>query len=131
MPTRLRSRRHRHSTTPFALLHLETRRLLAGAANAVAMDCIDHLDEAGALTASDHFDDFHSGRGEGDSVGSTWGSGPQNLEYSYRNLTNGGLPGGLSSAQIHDIMEEAMLLWTAVAPLRMTEVIEGGSPDHV
>src|SRR5688572_1222791 len=43
-------------------------------------------------------------------------STPVSLSYSYSNLLNGALPGGLSASQLTDAVEEAMQVWTAVAP---------------
>src|SRR4051812_24488498 len=58
---------------------------------------------------------------------------PASLRYSYSNLLNGGLPtasGFGTSAQIRSSMEEALGLWTAVAPIQFTEVPDSGGPTN-
>jgi hypothetical protein len=48
------------------------------------------------------------------------------VTYSYSNLLNGGLGGGLSAAQIKAAIQEALGRWAAVAPLRFVELRDGG-----
>src|SRR5213078_2782557 len=58
---------------------------------------------------------------------------PLALRYSYSNLLDGGLPtatGFGSNAQIRAAMEEALGLWTAVAPIQLTEVPDSGGPTN-
>lgn len=57
------------------------------------------------------------------------------VTYSYSNLLNGGLGGGLSAARIKAAIQEAFSRWAAVAPLRFVEqrdagpVVGGGDYD--
>lgn len=48
------------------------------------------------------------------------------LTYSYSNLLDGGLGGGLSSTAIRAAIQEALSRWAAVAPLRFIEVPDSG-----
>jgi hypothetical protein len=53
-----------------------------------------------------------------------------NLTYSFSNLLDGAMLGGLSSAQLESAAEEALGLWSAVTPLRFTETTDSGPlPD--
>jgi len=63
--------------------------------------------------------------------GSKWsqpgGKGtPVTITYSYSNLLNGSLPGGLNSLQIKGIVQEALGLWAKYAPLNFVEVNDSG-----
>src|SRR5688500_13085512 len=49
-----------------------------------------------------------------------------NLSYSFSNLLDGGLPGGLSAAVLESAIEEALQVWSAVAPLKFTELLDSG-----
>lgn len=49
-----------------------------------------------------------------------------NITYSYSNLLNGGMAGGLSSAQLKAGIQEALGVWAAVSPLNFTEVADSG-----
>jgi hypothetical protein len=51
---------------------------------------------------------------------------PVTLTYSYSNLLDGNLPGGLSPIQIRSAVEEAMGLWASAAPLHFVEVVDSG-----
>jgi hypothetical protein len=51
---------------------------------------------------------------------------PVALSYSYSNLLDGLLPGGLSATQIASAIEEAMQVWAAVAPLHLTQRVDSG-----
>jgi len=57
-------------------------------------------------------------------LGSKWGT--TDLKYSFSNLLNGALPGGLSAAVLESAIEEALQVWSAVSPLRFTEVADSG-----
>jgi hypothetical protein len=48
------------------------------------------------------------------------------ITYSYNNLLDGGLGGGLSAASIRSAIEEALGRWAAVAPIRFVEVADSG-----
>ncbi|MBN4005224.1 matrixin family metalloprotease [Nostoc sp. LPT] len=48
------------------------------------------------------------------------------ITYSYSNLLNGNLPGGLSNAEITEIITEALGLWSKYAPLNFVEVPDSG-----
>lgn len=49
-----------------------------------------------------------------------------NITYSYSNFLNGGMSGGLSSAQLKASIQEALSVWAAAAPLSFTEVADSG-----
>ena len=49
-----------------------------------------------------------------------------NITYSYSNLLNGGMTGGLSAAQLKAGVQEALGVWAAVSPLNFTEVADSG-----
>jgi hypothetical protein len=58
-------------------------------------------------------------------------SGPNanvTITYSYGNLLDGGLLGGLSVAQIRAAIQEALALWANYAPLNFVEVPDVGPP---
>ena len=57
-------------------------------------------------------------------LGSKWST--TNLTYSFSNLLDGGMPGGLSSAALESAIEEAFQVWSAVSPLRFTEIADAG-----
>lgn len=48
------------------------------------------------------------------------------ITYSYSNLLDGGLGGGLASTTIRTAIQEALSRWAAVAPLRFIEVPDSG-----
>jgi hypothetical protein len=48
------------------------------------------------------------------------------LKYSFSNLLDGALPGGLSATVLEAAIEEALQVWSAVSPLRFTEAIDSG-----
>lgn len=48
------------------------------------------------------------------------------LTYSYSNLLDGGLRGGLSAEDLIAATEEALGLWASVAPLHFQEVVDSG-----
>ncbi|HUG90136.1 MAG TPA: matrixin family metalloprotease, partial [Planctomycetaceae bacterium] len=48
------------------------------------------------------------------------------ITYSFSNLLDGGLGGGLSAGQLQAAVEEALALWAAVAPLNFVEVVDSG-----
>ncbi|WP_425397049.1 matrixin family metalloprotease [Aeoliella sp.] len=50
------------------------------------------------------------------------------MSYSYSNLLDGGLPGGLSNAQLRAAIEEALGLWATYAPLHFVEWVDSGPP---
>ncbi len=55
------------------------------------------------------------------------------ITYSYSNLLDGGLPGGLTSTAIQTAIEEAFALWASFAPLKFVEMPDSGpapSEDH-
>ncbi|MBX9259508.1 matrixin family metalloprotease, partial [Desmonostoc muscorum CCALA 125] len=65
------------------------------------------------------------------SSGSKWAQpGGKNttvtITYSYSNLLNGKLSGGLSNSQITGIIREAVGLWSIYAPLNFVEVADSG-----
>lgn len=49
-----------------------------------------------------------------------------NLSYSFSNLLDGGLPGGLTAASLESAIEEALQVWSAVAPLKFVELADSG-----
>lgn len=51
---------------------------------------------------------------------------PLTLTYSYSNLLDGGLGGGLSATEIRAAIQEALSRWAAVAPLNFVEVADAG-----
>ncbi|XHR84565.1 MAG: matrixin family metalloprotease [Gloeotrichia echinulata GP01] len=51
---------------------------------------------------------------------------PVTITYSYTNLLNGNLPGGLTNSQITGIITEAVGLWSRYAPLNFVEVPDSG-----
>src|SRR5688500_4325970 len=51
---------------------------------------------------------------------------PVSLGYSFSNLLDGGMPGGLTAAQLTAAIVEAMEVWTAVTPLQLTQRIDSG-----
>jgi Matrixin len=53
---------------------------------------------------------------------------PVTITYSYSNLLDGKLQGGLAPATIRSAIEEALSRWAAVAPLRFVEVKDSGPP---
>jgi hypothetical protein len=57
---------------------------------------------------------------------------PMALRYSFSNLLDGGLPtaSGFGTAQVRSAIEEALGLWTAVAPIQLTEVADSGGPTN-
>lgn len=66
-------------------------------------------------------------------TGSKWSQpgglgAPLTITYSYSNLLDGGLPGGLSPSEIRAAVEEALGEWAAVAPLNFIEQVDAG-PD--
>lgn len=50
------------------------------------------------------------------------------ITYSYSNLFDGGLAGGLTTDQLRATMEESLAVWAAVAPLNFVEVVDSGPP---
>ena len=50
------------------------------------------------------------------------------LTYSYSNLLDGGLAGGLTTLQLRAAIEEALALWAKYAPLTFVEVPDIGPP---
>ena len=48
------------------------------------------------------------------------------LKYSFSNLLDGALPGGLSAAVLEAAIEDALQVWSAVSPLRFTEAVDSG-----
>ena len=58
-------------------------------------------------------------------VGNTKWRSPD-LTYSYSNLLDGGLPGGLTAADLRSLTQEALLTWTAVSPVTYTERPDSG-----
>jgi hypothetical protein len=50
------------------------------------------------------------------------------LTYSYSNLLDGGLAGGLTPAQLRAAIEEALAIWARYAPLTFVEVPDVGGP---
>lgn len=53
---------------------------------------------------------------------------PVTVTYSYSNLLDGGLGGGLPPGVIRASIEEALGRWAAVAPLKFVEVADSGPP---
>ncbi|MGE3315232.1 MAG: matrixin family metalloprotease [Planctomycetaceae bacterium] len=51
---------------------------------------------------------------------------PVTVTYSYSNLLDGGLKGGLTAAQLRSAVEKALGLWASVAPLHFVEVVDSG-----
>ncbi|MEA5628408.1 matrixin family metalloprotease, partial [Nostoc sp. UHCC 0251] len=51
---------------------------------------------------------------------------PVTITYSYSNLLNGNLPGGLTNAEITGIIREAVGLWSRYAPLNFVEFPDSG-----
>ncbi len=51
-----------------------------------------------------------------------------NLTYSYSNLLDGGLPGGLTADQLRSLTQEALMTWAAVSPVTFTERPDSGPP---
>jgi hypothetical protein len=51
---------------------------------------------------------------------------PVTITYSYSNLLDGQLVGGMSATTIRRVIEEALGRWAAVAPLRFIEVADRG-----
>ncbi|MFO0878688.1 MAG: matrixin family metalloprotease [Gemmataceae bacterium] len=51
---------------------------------------------------------------------------PVSITYSYSNLLDGRLGGGLTAAQIRSAVEEALRRWATYAPLRFIEVPDAG-----
>lgn len=52
------------------------------------------------------------------------------ITYSYSNLFDGGLPGGLSEEDLRAATEESLALWASVTPLNFIEVVDSGPlPD--
>ncbi|MGL4550266.1 MAG: matrixin family metalloprotease, partial [Gemmataceae bacterium] len=51
---------------------------------------------------------------------------PLTITYSYSNLLNGRLTGGMSAATLKAVIREALGRWAAVAPLRFVEVADSG-----
>ncbi len=49
-----------------------------------------------------------------------------NVTYSYSNLLNGGLPGGLNSSQLQSAIQEALSVWAAQAPLNFIQQTDSG-----
>lgn len=63
--------------------------------------------------------------------GSQWpqpgGTGsPATITYSYSNLLDGALPGGLTASELRSATEEALDLWASFAPLDFVEVPDSG-----
>ncbi|HVT82644.1 MAG TPA: choice-of-anchor D domain-containing protein, partial [Phycisphaerae bacterium] len=56
---------------------------------------------------------------------------PVYISYSFSNLLDGTLPGGLSTNQIRAAAEQAMSLWAAAAPLVFVEVPDSGPDPRV
>lgn len=50
------------------------------------------------------------------------------ITYSYSNLLDGGMGGGLSPATLRAVVEEALAVWAAKAPLDFTEVLPDVGP---
>lgn len=74
---------------------------------------------------------YISGDSAGTVAGTKWdqpnGSGTTvTLTYSYSNLLDGRLGGGLPAATIRAAIQEALSRWAAVAPLRFIEVPDSG-----
>ena len=57
-------------------------------------------------------------------AGSGWNTTA--LTYSYSNLLDGGLPGGLAADQLRSLSQEALLTWASASPLTFTEQPDGG-----
>jgi hypothetical protein len=57
-------------------------------------------------------------------LGSKWST--TDLKYSFSNLLDGGLPGGLAASALEAAIEEALQVWSAVSPLRFTEAVDSG-----
>ena len=55
---------------------------------------------------------------------------PVNLTYSYDNLLDGSI-NGISNADIKAAIEEAFGLWSSVAPLNFTEVLDGSRNSQI
>jgi hypothetical protein len=53
---------------------------------------------------------------------------PVRITYSYSNLLDGGLRGGLTAQQLTAGVEEALRRWSSVAPLWFVEVPDSGPP---
>ncbi len=51
---------------------------------------------------------------------------PVAVSYSYSNLLNGGLPGGLTSGQLQSAVQEALSVWAAQAPLNFFQLADSG-----
>ena len=52
---------------------------------------------------------------------------PVNLGYSFSNLLDAGaMPGGLSATLLKSAIEEALQVWSAVAPLKFSKMIDAG-----
>src|SRR5688572_14904741 len=100
-----KSRRQRRSAAIFAEF-LESRRLF---------DMVYPGDEP----APEHVEEPASY-----SVLSKWST--LDLRYSFSNLLDGGLPGGLTAATLEAAVEEALQVWSAVSPLRFTEAVDSG-----
>jgi len=103
---------------------------IAAAERAAAADSLWYLppDYAGALPEADHDADA-----ENWFVSSGWkwsqpgGLGtPVTITYSYSNLLDGGLRGGLTADQLRAAVEEALGLWAQVAPLNFVEMVDNG-----
>ena len=48
------------------------------------------------------------------------------VTYSYSNLLNGSLPGGLTSGQLQSAIQEALAVWAAQAPLNFVQMSDSG-----
>jgi hypothetical protein len=57
---------------------------------------------------------------------------PLTISYSYSNLLDGGLLGGLTELQLRSAVEEALELWASYAPLHFVEQSDSGpSPGDI
>ena len=88
---------------------------------------------AEALESRRLFDMVYPGEGPTDEhvdqpveykLGSKWST--TDLKYSFSNLLDGGLAGGLSATVLEAAIEEALQVWSAVSPLRFTEAVDSG-----
>ena len=104
---RNRNRRGNHATATVFAEALERRRMFDMLYPGDGPAPEEHHDEPVAYT-----------------LGSKWAT--TKLSYSFSNLLNGGLAGGLSATVLEAAIEEALQVWSAVAPMQFTEVVDSG-----